>query len=93
LNIYGFWAAAEDDAARTAFIRAFGDEVEPLGSGGRYVNFLGEERDADAAQEARQVYGVSKLERLANLKRDYDPQNLLRRNHNILPAVATGDTD
>jgi FAD/FMN-containing dehydrogenase len=93
LNIYGFWAAAEDDAARTAFIRAFGDEVEPLGSGGRYVNFLGEERDADAVQQAQQVYGVSKLERLAILKRDYDPQNLLRRNHNILPAVATGDSD
>ncbi|MGY4857050.1 FAD-binding oxidoreductase [Cryobacterium sp. AP23] len=93
LNIYGFWAAAEDDQARTAFIRSFGAEVEPLGSGGRYVNFLGEEQNADPVQQAEQVYGVSKLERLAVLKRDYDPQNLLRRNHNILPAVATGDTD
>jgi FAD/FMN-containing dehydrogenase len=93
LNIYGFWAAEADDAARTAFIRSFGAEVEPLGSGGRYVNFLGEERDANAVREAQQVYGGSKLGRLANLKRDYDPQNLLRHNHNILPAVATGDAD
>ena len=93
LNIYGFWADAGDDVARTAFIRSFGAEVEPLGSGGRYLNFLGEERDADPVQQAQQVYGVSKLERLAILKRAYDPQNLLRRNHNILPAVATDDTE
>ena len=93
LNIYGFWAAPEDDAARTAFIRSFGAEVEPLGTGGRYVNFLGEEGAADPVLQAQEVYGVAKLERLALLKRDYDPQNLLRRNHNILPAVTTGDTD
>jgi FAD/FMN-containing dehydrogenase len=92
LNIYGFWAEPADDDARKGFIRAFGDEVEPLGSGGRYLNFLGEEPEADPVQQAQQVYGVSKLQRLAILKRDYDPQNLLRQNHNILPAVATGDT-
>jgi FAD/FMN-containing dehydrogenase len=93
LNIYGFWADAGDDAARMDFIRAFGAEVEPLGSGGRYVNFLGEERDADPVREAQEVYGRAKLDRLARLKRDYDPQNLLRRNHNILPAVASADSD
>jgi FAD/FMN-containing dehydrogenase len=93
LNIYGFWAEPGDDSARKRFIRSFGEEVEPLGSGGRYVNFLGEEQGTDPVQQAEQVYGVSKLERLAMLKRDYDPQNLLRRNHNILPAVATGDSD
>ncbi|TFB97802.1 FAD-binding oxidoreductase [Cryobacterium adonitolivorans] len=92
LNIYGFWAEPDDDLTRTAFIRDFGAEVEPLGSGGRYVNFLGEERDADPVQQAEQVYGASKLERLGLLKREYDPQNLLRQNHNILPAVVSGDT-
>lgn len=93
LNIYGFWAEPADDLARMGFIREFGAEVEPLGSGGRYVNFLGEERDADPVEQAQQVYGAAKLERLALLKQEYDPQNLLRRNHNILPAVTTGDSD
>ena len=93
LNIYGFWAEPADDLARMAFIREFGAEVEPLGTGGRYVNFLGEEQGADPVRQAEQVYGAAKLERLALLKREFDPQNLLRRNHNILPAVATGDTD
>ena len=92
LNIYGFWAAPDDDLSRTAFIRDFGAEVEALGSGGRYLNFLGEERDADPVRQAQQVYGEAKLERLAILKREYDPQNLLRQNHNILPAVTSGDT-
>lgn len=93
LNIYGFWAEPGDDSARMAFIREFAAEVEPLGSGGRYLNFLGEEPDADPVRQAQQVYGAAKLERLAVLKRDYDPQNLLRRNHNILPAVASADND
>jgi FAD/FMN-containing dehydrogenase len=93
LNIYGFWADPDDDTARTKFIREFGREMEPLGSGGRYLNFLGDEPGADPIEQARQVYGRTKLERLALLKRKYDPENLLRRNHNVLPAVATGDTD
>jgi len=93
LNIYGFWADPADDATRRSFIREFGAEMEPLGSGGRYVNFLGEEQSIDPVTQARQVYGDATLERLALLKRKYDPQNLLRRNHNILPAVISGDTD
>ena len=93
LNIYGFWADPAEDAARMAFIRAFGAEMEPLGTGGTYLNFLGEERDADAAAPVRPVYSEAKLHRLATLKRAYDPQNILRRNHNVLPAAASDDTE
>jgi len=93
LNIYGFWADPAEDAARMAFIRAFGREMEPLGTGGTYLNFLGEEPDADPSAQASRVYSQAKLRRLAALKGAYDPQNILRRNHNILPAGATGDSE
>ena len=93
LNIYGFWADPAEDAARIAFIRAFGAEMEPLGTGGTYLNFLGAEVDADPAVQDRRVFTDAKLHRLAALKRAYDPQNILRQNHNILPAPATGDSE
>jgi len=97
LNIYGFWTDPADDAERVAFVRGFGTEMEALGSGGRYVNFLGAEAGSDPVAQAIAVYGPAKLERLAALKRSYDPENLLRLNHNIPVTLhdggATGDTD
>ncbi|MBX0298526.1 FAD-binding oxidoreductase [Cryobacterium sp. 1639] len=97
LNIYGFWTDPADDAERVAFVRGFGTEMEALGSGGRYLNFLGAEAGSDPVAQALAVYGPAKLERLAALKRVYDPENLLRLNHNIPVMIAgsgaTGDTD
>jgi hypothetical protein len=47
-----------------------------------YVNFLMEEGD----ERVRQAYGVEKYDRLAALKREYDPTNFFRLNQNIPPA-------
>ena len=48
------------------------------------MNFLGPaERDARA--KALAAYGPEKLERLVDVKRRYDPENLFRINHNIPP--------
>jgi len=49
--------------------------------GGAYVNFLGNEGDA----QLRAAYPGSTLDRLADIKARYDPTNLFRLNHNILP--------
>jgi FAD/FMN-containing dehydrogenase len=58
------------------------NEVTARSSTGRaYVNFLG---DAGAA---RSSYGAQTYDRLALLKREYDPTNLFRLNQNIEPAV------
>ena len=47
------------------------------------MNFLGNEGGA----RVRAAYSEAKYERLARLKRMYDPQNLFRLNQNIEPAA------
>jgi hypothetical protein len=49
---------------------------------GVYVNFLSDE----PAASVRAAYGDDEHGRLVLLKRRYDPDNLLRRNHNIPPS-------
>jgi FAD/FMN-containing dehydrogenase len=84
LNIYGFWADAADDAARTAWVKGFSDALRPHALAGEYVNFLGHD-EGDPRAKALAVYGPAKLERLVAVKRRYDPDNLFRINHNIPP--------
>src|SRR6185437_6544318 len=84
LNIYGFWPDPADDAARTAFIRGFAADMAPLATGGLYVNFIAPEDPGPAAARPP-VYGARAGERLAALKRRYDPDNVFRLNHNISP--------
>jgi FAD/FMN-containing dehydrogenase len=52
------------------------------GEPGAYVNFVGDE----GAQRVREAYPGKTWERLAAIKREYDPENLFRLNHNIEPA-------
>jgi FAD/FMN-containing dehydrogenase len=53
------------------------------GSSAAYVGFVGNEGD----QGVRRAYPPATLERLADVKRRYDPDNLFRRNLNVRPAV------
>jgi Berberine and berberine like len=48
------------------------------------VNDLG----PDALERVGEVYGPQKLERLANLKARWDPDNFLHLNANIAPVPA-----
>ena len=60
----------------------FHEALTPFSTGGVYVNVLGtgEESRVPAA------YGEN-YARLAQLKRQWDPENLFRMNHNIPPAA------
>ena len=48
---------------------------------GAYANFLSEAEDADVAA----VYPSATYERLAAVKRQYDPENVFAGNHNVRP--------
>ncbi len=85
LNIYGFWADAGDDAARIAWVKGFSEAMRPDAIAGEYVNFLGTD-EVDPGLKALAAYGPTKLHRLATVKRRYDPENLFRINHNIVPG-------
>ena len=52
------------------------------GDTGAYVNFLGDEGEA----RVRAAYPGATWDRLAEIKRRYDPTNLFRLNQNIPPA-------
>ncbi len=85
LNVYGFWPDAADDPARIAWVKGFSDAMRPHAIAGQYVNFLGAD-DSDARGKALAAYGPTKLARLSEVKRRYDPENIFRINHNIPPA-------
>jgi FAD/FMN-containing dehydrogenase len=84
-----FWLAAEtqwQDPARDDEFRPWSreavDAVQPYATEGRYVNDV-----AETGQDvARSIYGAAKHERLAALKRAWDPDNVFRLNQNIRPA-------
>jgi FAD/FMN-containing dehydrogenase len=75
LNIAASWEQPADDAAHVAWARNAFQAMRPYATGGTYVNFLTEEEGADRIAAA---YGRPALERLAALKRRFDPDNLFR---------------
>lgn len=87
LNVYGYWSDPAEDTRLTAFARRAHAAMEPYSEHGQYVNFLGAEPGGEPVAAARAAYGDQKYRRLAELKNRYDPGNLFRLNHNILPAT------
>jgi hypothetical protein len=56
--------------------------LEPHMEGSRYVNYM----DDDDTAVVRSAYGPN-YDRLAQVKRQYDPENVFRHNQNIPPAA------
>jgi FAD/FMN-containing dehydrogenase len=83
LNIVGLWMAQEEPASHIAWARTFSEDVRPFSAGAEYVNFLADE----GKDRVKAAYGPGTYERLAGLKKRYDPDNLFRLNQNILPAA------
>lgn len=75
------WQDPAEDEATIGWARRFHEELASEASGGVYVNLLAE----DEAGRVRAAYGPN-YDRLAAIKRRWDPDNLLCRNHNIPPA-------
>jgi FAD/FMN-containing dehydrogenase len=81
MNFHGRWVDPADDKRCIDWARDFFNASAPFASGGVYVNFL----TADEGDRVRSAYG-SNYDRLAKVKRRYDPENLFRMNQNIEPA-------
>lgn len=82
INIQGAWEDDSEDSRHIGWTRAFWDALASWGSG-QYVNFLTADADTAAIESA---FGRERLQRLAGIKREWDPGNLFRMNHNIPPA-------
>ena len=80
-NITAATETAEGFEEEQEWVRTFWSALKPHHTGA-YVNFLMEE----GVERIRQAYGAKKYDRLKELKRRYDPENLFRLNQNIRPG-------
>jgi FAD/FMN-containing dehydrogenase len=81
VNVAAMYADGGEKDTHDAWVNGVASSLGKDGSGG-YVGFLGEEDHATI----RAAYRGATWDRLRDLKRRYDPENLFRLNHNIPPA-------
>ena len=81
MNVHGRWEQASDDRTVIDWSREFFNASAPFADGSVYVNFMTEDETARVAS----AYG-SNFERLAQIKKKYDPDNVFHLNQNIRPA-------
>jgi hypothetical protein len=75
LNITSAWESRADDVANIGWARETWEALRRFSTGGVYLNFLTEDEGADRVAAA---YGTATVEKLAALKKKYDPMNLFR---------------
>jgi hypothetical protein len=76
------WLDPADTEANIAWTRATFDLCTPYFADRRWLNYFSDDDRADAVRAA---YGPN-YDRLVELKRRYDPENIFHLNHNIDPA-------
>ena len=80
VDIVGCWGDPAEKAAPVQWVTALRDSLQPFAHG-VYVNQLGETSE----ELVRAAYGPN-YARLVEIKKKYDPKNVLRLNQNIQPA-------
>jgi FAD/FMN-containing dehydrogenase len=81
MNAHTRWRDEGQDAACIAWARQLFEATAPYASGSVYINFMPDD-EKDRIQKA---YGPN-YQRLTEIKRRYDPNNLFRVNQNIRPG-------
>jgi FAD/FMN-containing dehydrogenase len=76
------YESADETPVHEAWVTEFASALREDGRAGVYVNFLGDEGEA----RVREAYPGGTWERLAAIKRRYDPTNLFRLNQNVPPG-------
>jgi FAD/FMN-containing dehydrogenase len=69
-----------DDATVMDWARTFADDMAAHATGGVYVNLIAED------EAERVATAFSDHDRVRTLKRQWDPDNTFRNNHNVPPA-------
>ncbi len=82
INIPATWRDAADDDTEIAWARETYRAIRPFLAEGNYVNFMDDDEEGGASG----AYGRT-AERLAEVKTEYDPDNVFHLNQNIVPAV------
>jgi FAD/FMN-containing dehydrogenase len=83
VNLTAIAPTMQDLEADRQWVRDYWSALVPHAAGiGGYVNFMSE-YDED---RVRAAYGPGKYDRLAEIKGEYDPDNVFHLNANILPA-------
>ncbi len=78
--IAGMWPDPAQNEANTKWVRDYYDATAPLSEAGGYINFMaGDDQDRIKANYR------GNYQRLVEVKRAYDPNNLFRLNQNIKP--------
>ena len=81
MNVHTRWEDPSEDAKCITWAREFFKMAAPHAAGGVYINFLNEDESDRIAEAYGQNYA-----RLAQVKAQYDPDNLFRTNQNIRPS-------
>jgi FAD/FMN-containing dehydrogenase len=84
VSVMATWQDSALDDEQIAWTRETADAIEPWAySGGGYANYM---QADEPIERVRAAFGADAFDRLRELKRRYDPHNVLRRNQNIPPA-------
>jgi FAD/FMN-containing dehydrogenase len=75
------WIDPAADEQNIEVARTYSSELAPWASGGGYINYASESVGDGLETE----YGAERFARLREVKRQYDPDNRFRFNHNISP--------
>jgi FAD/FMN-containing dehydrogenase len=82
LNLAGSWEQASEDRANIEWAREAWHDIKSFSTGGTYINFLTED---EGPERTKAALGKG-LQRLAEVKARWDPENVFRTNRNINPV-------
>ncbi|HJU81142.1 MAG TPA: FAD-binding oxidoreductase [Acidimicrobiia bacterium] len=86
VTLDGVWRPGDDYAdGDIAWAKRFFTALDEYREG-VYVNFLGGDEEPDRVEEA---YGSAVYQRLAEVKAEYDPENVFHHNQNIRPRAGS----
>ena len=79
---FGLWEDPGDDERGRRWAHDVCADLKPWASGAVYLNFIGDEGENRVVAG----FGRGNYQRLAQVKAQYDPDNVFHLNHNIKPA-------